>query len=250
MPWYLKGHVSLCLADIHGTHGQMRFLLFTFSTQVCTVFFRRFIWTASKIENTEDIKYPEPEHTAVNPYEKTAQLSQRSPTGPWTQGQPLHPISSSLEAQSASHLHNATPTSSDATRLELERQLSIMFAAQIERDQLIQRQTDELAQKSVLLERAEANAAEEKRRATLELREHEDRLLSHADVLAEPEAETPGFETVRSGLMDADNGWADELHTVSSASFVDSNEGRDMHELKEDKQVMEAEMEMKSRNEG
>jgi hypothetical protein len=167
--------------------------------------------------------------------------------------------------------------------LELERQLSILLAAQIERDQLIAWQTDELAQKRVLLEQAEANAAEEKRRAILEQREHENRLLllaqtsfvdmqlrstdakldelllspgqqigqygaELANVRAEPEAEESELGTV--GLTDADNGWADELHTVSSATLVDLNEDRDMYELKEDKQIMGAELAMESRNEG
>jgi hypothetical protein len=64
---------------------------------------------ASKIENTEYIKYPEPEPNAVNPNEKTTQLARKSSTGPPTQEQPQHPKSSSSEAHGASRLQNATP---------------------------------------------------------------------------------------------------------------------------------------------
>jgi chromosome segregation ATPase len=53
----------------------------------------------------------------------------------------------------------------------LERQLSEMLAAQTQRDLHVAELTDQLAQKSVLLERAEANAAEAKKHAGLEQRE-------------------------------------------------------------------------------
>jgi hypothetical protein len=51
-----------------------------------------------------------------------------------------------------------------------------MLAAQTERDRRIAQLTDQLAQKSALFERAEANAAEEKKRAKLELREMQAKL--------------------------------------------------------------------------
>jgi septal ring factor EnvC (AmiA/AmiB activator) len=73
--------------------------------------FCHFVWTASKIENTEDIKYPEPERNAVNPNEET-KLAWKSSTGPPTQAQPQHPKSSSSKVHGASHLQNATPTDS------------------------------------------------------------------------------------------------------------------------------------------
>ena len=95
--------------------------------------------------------YPEPERNAVNPNEKSIQLAGKSFTGPATLEQPQHPISSSGEV----------------SRLELERQLSVLLAAQIERDQRIARLIDKLAQKSTLLEEAEANAAEAMKRAGL-----------------------------------------------------------------------------------
>ena len=53
---------------------------------------------------------------------------------------------------------------------DLERQLSETLAAQTEQDRRNAQLTDQLAQKSALLEQAEANAAEEKKRAGLELR--------------------------------------------------------------------------------
>ena len=65
----------------------------------------------------------------------------------------------------------------EVTRLELERQLSVLLAAQTERDHRIAQLSDELALKSALLEQSEANAAEAAKRAGLELREYADRLL-------------------------------------------------------------------------
>ena len=61
--------------------------------------------------------------------------------------------------------------SGEVARLELERQLSVSIAAQIERDRRIAQLTDELALKNALLEEAEANAAEAKKHEGLELRE-------------------------------------------------------------------------------
>ena len=62
----------------------------------------------------------------------------------------------------------------EVTRLEPERQLSVLLAAQTERDQRIAQLTEELALKSALLEKAEANAAEAARRAVPGLRESGD----------------------------------------------------------------------------
>jgi chromosome segregation ATPase len=61
--------------------------------------------------------------------------------------------------------------SEDGPLFELERQLSETLVAKAERDRRIAQLTDQLAQKSALLERAEANAAEAKKHAGLELRE-------------------------------------------------------------------------------
>jgi hypothetical protein len=83
----------------------------------------------------------------------------------------------------------AAPHSSsegEVTGLELERRLSVLLAAQTERDQRIARLTDELTLKSALLEQVKANAAE---RARLELREHEDRLLAQTSLVEQRDAE-------------------------------------------------------------
>ena len=73
-------------------------------------------------------------------------------------------------------------SSEEVTRLELERQLSVLLAAQAERDQRI-------AGLTALLEQAEANATEGERRARLELREHEDRLLAQTSLVKQTDAE-------------------------------------------------------------
>jgi hypothetical protein len=74
--------------------------------------------------------------------------------------------------------------------LELKRQLSVSLAAQTERDERIARLTDELALKSALLEQAEADAVEGKRRASLELREHaDDRRLMQTSLVRQRDVE-------------------------------------------------------------
>ena len=65
-------------------------------------------------------------------------------------------------------------SSSEVSRLELERQLSVLLASQTERDHRIAQLMDELALKSDLPERTEANAVETARRAGSELPEHAD----------------------------------------------------------------------------
>jgi hypothetical protein len=182
MPWLLTGHVSLCLEDIQKARGRMRFLLSTFLTQVCTSF-GHLIWTATKTENTEHIKYPEHELNAVNPNKRTTQLAWKSSAGSPTQEQPQHPTASLSEydvneGSSKYHAKEAAPFSSsegEVARLEnerfmeLKRQLLVSLAAQTERDKRIAQLTDELALKSSLLEQAEANAVETAKRAGLEL---------------------------------------------------------------------------------
>jgi hypothetical protein len=70
----------------------------------------------------------------------------------------------------------------DVTRLELERQLSVLLAGQTKRDQPIARLT-------ALLEQAEANATEAAKRTGLELREHADRLLMQTSLVEQRDAE-------------------------------------------------------------
>ena len=67
-------------------------------------------WPAFQVENTEYIKYPEPEPNAVHPHEKTTQLAWKSSASPRTLEQSQHSTSPSLEAHDASRLQNATPT--------------------------------------------------------------------------------------------------------------------------------------------
>jgi hypothetical protein len=125
--------------------------------------------------------------------------------------------------------------------IELERQLSETLVAKTERDRRIAQLTDELALKSARLEQAEANAAEEKKRAGLEQRELQAKLgellLSRdqaleqaqsalqkatfraaeanewcqrelAEVRAKLEASESELAAVRLRLTDADDGWA------------------------------------------
>jgi hypothetical protein len=70
--------------------------------------------------------------------------------------------------------------------VELEQQMSAMLA---ERDQRLAQLTEELALKSSLLERAEANAAEATKRAGPEPREHADRLLGQTSLVEHKDAE-------------------------------------------------------------
>jgi hypothetical protein len=76
--------------------------------------------------------------------------------------------------------------------IELERQLSETLVAKTERDRRITQLTNELALKSALLELAEANAAEEKKRAGLEQRELQAKLgeflLSRDQVLEQAQS--------------------------------------------------------------
>jgi DNA repair exonuclease SbcCD ATPase subunit len=124
---------------------------------------------------------------------------------------------------------------------DLERQLSETLAMQTERDRHITQLTDQLVQKGTLLEQAEANAMEAKKRAGLEQRELQAKLdelmLSHSQALeqAQSASRKATFRTteanersqqelaevhtklkareseltaVRLRLTDADDGWA------------------------------------------
>ena len=147
----------------------MRFRLFTFLTPVCTSVLSFYLDSFPRLR-AEDVNYPEPERNTVNPNEKTTQLAGKSFTGPATLEQSHHLISSS---------------EGEVSRLELERQLSVLLAAQTERGQRIARLTDKLAQQSTLLEEAEANAAEAMKRAGL----HADRLLMQTSLVEQRDAE-------------------------------------------------------------
>jgi DNA repair exonuclease SbcCD ATPase subunit len=160
------------------------------------------------------------------------------------------------EGSTEPHVKLVAPAASsekEVARLEheriadLERQLSETLAAQTERDRRIAQLTDQLAQKSALLERAEVNVVEAKKRAGLELRELQvkldESLLSRdhaleqaqsalqkatsraadadersqpageletelAEVRAELEGKKSELEALRLRLTDAEHGWA------------------------------------------
>ena len=91
----------------------------------------------------------------------------------------------------------------EATRLELERQLSVLLAAQTERDHRIAQLTDELALKSSLLEQAEANTVELARRSGPELRQHaDDRQLMRTSLVKQRDVEPVDMQ-LRLGHMEA-----------------------------------------------
>jgi hypothetical protein len=81
------------------------------------------------------------------------------------------------------------PYSGEVARSELERQLSVSLAAQTERDQRIAQLADELALKNALLEQAQANAAEAKKREGLEFRELQENLERQLSVRLAAETE-------------------------------------------------------------
>jgi chromosome segregation ATPase len=93
-------------------------------------------------------------------------------------------------------------------RADLERQLSETLAAQSERDRRFAQLTDRLAQKSAVLERAEANAAEVKKHAGLELRELQAKLdelmLSRDEHLRSLEQARRALQKATSRAADAD----------------------------------------------
>jgi chromosome segregation ATPase len=87
----------------------------------------------------------------------------------------------------------------DRKRLvELERQLSALLAAKTERDQHLAQLTDELAMKSALLERAEAEAAEATKRAGLE---RADRLLAQTSLVEQKDAELVNMQAKLDELL-------------------------------------------------
>ena len=131
--------------------------------------------TATEINNTEHIKYPDSEPHAVKPNKKTTQLrlAPKSSADSRTQEQSQHLNSFSSEAHGASR-----PT-----------EYHHSFSKEEERDKRMAQLTDELALKSSLLEQVMANAAEEKRRAGLELREYKKRIHAQISLIKQRDAE-------------------------------------------------------------
>jgi hypothetical protein len=234
-----------------------------------SMYFRFVISSASKIENTEHIKYPDPKPNAVNSNEKTTQLVWKSSTDPRTQEQPQHRKSSSSEAYGASRLQNATPadsvrpathernpgpndrpleskprrpseddvredstefhgkfaaphssTKGEVTRLELERQLSVLPAVQTERDRRITRLT-------ALLEQAEANAAEAAKRVGLE---HAGRLLMQTSLVERRDAE---LVDMQARVRDFRSQFSDSQTTVQRLESQNKRITRELNKSRE-----------------
>jgi myosin heavy subunit len=178
----------------------------------------------------------------------------------------------------------------EVIRLELERQLSVFLAAQTERDHRIAQLTDELALKSALPERDEANAVKEQRDVELvdiqtRLRNTEAKLdellLSRdqqirqmgqyekevANVRTKLEEKESELEAVRLRLAEAEKGLtkskteADTLRAQSATGSTNRDEDQVTRRLMECVRAIEAEMaskwwneksieEMEDRNEG
>ena len=183
----------------------------------------------------------------------------------------LLPAPSVTEPQPDAHPERAAMLS--ARLAELERQLLAMHAAQIERDRLIAQLADQLVKKSALLEQAEANAAEAKKRAVLEQRELQaklDEALEQAqsalqkascaaeaneqsrreltEMHAELEARKSESAALRLRLADNESGCtkskaeAATYRTQTPAGLVDTDEYLVVHRLVERMQFMEAEI--------
>ncbi len=166
--------------------------------------------------------------------------------------------------------------------VELEQKLSAMLAAQTERDLRVAQLTDELAQNSALLRQSEANAAEAKKRAGLELRELQTKLdelvLSRdhvleqahqsalqkatsratdanersqrelAEVRVELEAKKSELAVVHLRLKDAESCWAkikaeaDTSRAKTEANIVNTDDDEVIRRLTERMRAMEAEI--------
>ncbi len=149
---------------------------------------------------------------------------------------------------------------------ELVRQPSATLAAQTERDRRVVQLTEELVQKSALLEQAEANVAEAKRRAGLEQREMQAKLgellLSRdhateanersqrelAEVRAELEASKSELAAVHLRPKDAESGWAkgkaegNTSGAKTAANLVNTDEEGVTRRLMERVQALESKM--------
>jgi DNA repair exonuclease SbcCD ATPase subunit len=128
----------------------------------------------------------EPDSDAVNPSEKATQLAGKSSASHPIRGQPHQPSSSSSDVHAALEYGRL---------IELERQLSETVVPKTERDRHIGQPIDELTLKNALL----AQAAEEKERAGLELRNLQAKL--DESLLSRDQAKaTAAEETKHAGL--------------------------------------------------
>jgi hypothetical protein len=107
------------------------------------------------------------------------------------------------EGSAEYHAKFAAPRPSsegEATRLELEWQLSLSLAAQTERDLRIAQLTDELALKNALLEQAEANSTEARKHEELKLPEFQ---VKPDELLLPRDQHVRAFEQAQSALQNA-----------------------------------------------
>ena len=127
MPWLLTERVSFYLEGYYLQTQMQRILsLFTFLIQVCTTIFCHFIWTDFRIQNTEQITYPDPDPNAADPREKAAQFARELSAGPSTQGQPQQPTFS-LSDSNVQAEHVTSPFRK-ATHGELDHSASVQIA--------------------------------------------------------------------------------------------------------------------------
>jgi hypothetical protein len=156
---------------------------------------------------------------AVSGHPTSSLITREKNPGP--NGQPLEhavvrdPEDGVIGGSTEYHAKFLAPHSSSerVARLELERQLSVSLSVQTEQGQRIARLAEELTVKSALLEQAEANPAEGKRRAILELvRELEDRLLAQTSLVKQRDAE---LVDTRSKLRNAEAKLDESLLSLS-----------------------------------
>ena len=166
----------------------------------------------------------------------------------------FHPEGDVNEMSTEKHVNFAAPHSSsegEATISERERQLSISLAAQTERDQRIAQLTEDLALKSALLEQAETDAMEEKRRARLDLVDVKSKLKSTAAKLEAKESE---LEALRLRLADTEKGLTKSKAETSRCTHdatgsVNRDEDQVTRRLMERVRAIEAQMVSKRWNE-
>jgi hypothetical protein len=125
--------------------------------------------------------------------------------------------------------------------VELERQMSAILVAQMERDQRLAQLTKELALKSALLERAKANAAEATKRAGLEPREPaQTSLVEHNDAeLVKMQAKLDELVVSRDQLVRA-------LRKTQSALQKATSRAADADEYETELVVVRAELEARN----
>ena len=157
-------------------------------TRVCTSFCH-FIWTAFKFK-TELLNYPkpkgQPQHGIFSSSDAGAAYGPNdlTPLLPGMNDEPRRVLKEDDHSENKGAAEDlaklVAPDASSEKEIgrlgheriaDLERLLPETLAAQTERDRHAAQLTDELSQKSALLEQAEANAAEAKERAGVELRE-------------------------------------------------------------------------------